>query len=110
MFKYVVYKITFPNGKIYVGKDDGGTGHSLRYFGSWSNALVAMEFSKQELQDFTLRKEILFESDSKEEVRRMESEMILALRSSDPEIGYNQTHRRRKTENSPDRAVQDPGE
>jgi hypothetical protein len=40
-FKYVVYKITFPNGKIYVGKDEGGLGHSLRYFGSWDNALVS---------------------------------------------------------------------
>ncbi|MBP0633341.1 GIY-YIG nuclease family protein [Cupriavidus sp. AcVe19-1a] len=93
MFKYVVYKITFPNGKIYVGKDEGGTGHSLRYFGSWSNALVAQDFSNQELRNFTLTKEILFESDSKEEVRRMESEMIMALRCGDPAIGYNRTHR-----------------
>ena len=37
---YVVYMITFPNGKIYVGKDIGGEGHSLRYFGSWSNAAL----------------------------------------------------------------------
>ena len=35
-FKYVVYKLTFPNGKIYIGKDIGGEGHSLRYFGESS--------------------------------------------------------------------------
>ena len=28
----VIYKITYPNGKIYVGKDS--TGDNLRYFGS----------------------------------------------------------------------------
>ncbi|SEF14572.1 MULTISPECIES: GIY-YIG nuclease family protein [Pseudomonadota] len=95
-FKYVVYKITFPNGKIYVGKDEGGLGHSLRYFGSWDNALVAQDFSKAELSDLTLRKQILFESESKEEVRRMESEFIRSLRSSDPVIGYNRTHLARK--------------
>lgn len=92
-FFYVIYKITFPNGKIYVGKDEGGAGHSLRYFGSWSNELVAQDFTREQLSDFTLRKEILFESSSKEEVRRVESMMIRELRSNDPAIGYNQTHR-----------------
>ncbi len=93
VFPYVVYKITFPNGKIYVGKDEGGVGHSLRYFGSWSNELVAQDFTREQLSDFTLRKEILFESSCKEEVRGLESMMIRELRSNDPAIGYNQTHR-----------------
>lgn len=92
-FSYVVYKITFPNGKIYVGKDEGGTGHSLRYFGSWDNKLVAMDFTREQLCDFSLRKEILFESDDKREIRRVESAMIRELKSNDPAIGYNQTHR-----------------
>ena len=92
-FDYVIYKITFPNGKIYVGKDIGGTGHSLRYFGSWNNALVSQDFTKEQLSNFTLRKEILFESSDKAEVSQKEGEFILALRSNEPEIGYNQTHR-----------------
>ena len=95
LFRYVVYKITFPNGKIYVGKDEGGQGHALHYFGSWDNALVEKDFTKTELQDLTLRKQILFESDDKYEIRRKESELIRTLRSSDPAIGYNQTHRKR---------------
>lgn len=95
IFKYVVYKITFPNGKIYVGKDEGGDGHSLNYFGSWSNALVAADFSREALRDLTLRKEILFESASREEVRQKESALIRELRSNDPTVGYNQTHRPR---------------
>ena len=97
VFNYVVYKITFPNGKIYVGKDEGGRGHSLRYFGSWDDALVEQDFSKAELQDLTLRKKILFESESKEEIRRVESTLIRELRSNDPLIGYNQTLKKRGT-------------
>ncbi|MCX4151748.1 MULTISPECIES: GIY-YIG nuclease family protein [Paraburkholderia] len=95
IFNYVVYMITFPHGKIYVGKDDGGIGHSVRYFGSWSNALIERDFSKAELQDLTLRKQILFESEDKLEVRRMEGEFIRSLKSNDP--GYNQTHRKPST-------------
>ena len=100
VFNYIVYKITFPNGKIYVGKDEGGLGHSLRYFGSWDDALVEQDFSKAELQDLTLRKQILFESESKEEIRRMEGVLIRELRSNDPLIGYNQTHKKRGIEKS----------
>lgn len=93
VFMYVVYKITFPNGKIYVGKDEGGSGHTLHYFGSWSDELVAQDFTREQLSDFSVRKEILFESNCKTEVRKVESVMIRELRSNDPAIGYNQTHR-----------------
>jgi len=95
LFLYVVYKITFPNGKIYVGKDIGGSGHSLRYFGSWNNAAVEADFSRNELQTFVLRKDILFESGDKSEVTRRESELIRELRSNEPGIGYNRSHRKR---------------
>ncbi len=97
LFRYVIYKITFPNGKIYVGKDEGEPGHSLRYFGSWDNAIVEKDFSKFELQDLTLRKQILFESDDKLEIRKKESEFIRELKSNEPSTGYNQTHRKRST-------------
>ncbi len=92
-FQYVVYKLTFPNGKIYIGKDVGSKGHSIRYFGSWKNELVERDFTKEELGDFTIRKEIIFESDDKNEVSRMEIEFIKKLRSNDYNIGYNQTHK-----------------
>ena len=94
-FNYVVYKITFPNGKIYIGKDIGGNGHSVRYFGSWDNATVEDDFSKEQLSDFSLRKEILFESDSKDEVTKKEGELILAHNSNNPSVGYNRTYRKR---------------
>jgi len=94
-FAYVVYLLTFPNGKIYVGKDIGGTGHSIRYFGSWSNQLVEADFTKEELSDLTIRKQILFESDDKVQVNRKEVEFIRALNSADPSTGYNQWPRKR---------------
>lgn len=90
---YVVYKLTFPNGKIYIGKDVGAKGHSLRYFGSWLDANVEKDFTDAELRDFTIRKQIIFESKDKLEVSRKEGEFIVLLKSNDPTIGYNQTHR-----------------
>jgi hypothetical protein len=95
-FKYVVYKITFPNGKIYIGKDIGGDGHSLRYFGSWNNALVEADFTREQLLSFTLSKDILYESDDKADVSRKENEFILRYSSNDPAIGYNRTLTRKR--------------
>jgi hypothetical protein len=85
----VIYRITYPNGKIYVGKDLTG---SINYFGSASSALIAKDFSRDDRCDFTIKKEILWESDSASdcEVNRKEVEFITELRSNDPAIGYNQ--------------------
>jgi hypothetical protein len=99
---YVVYKITFPNGKIYVGKDIGGNGHSLNYFGSWNTKLVEADFTNEQQRNFTIHKEILFESESKHEISKMESQLILELRANDPSIGYNQSHRPRTSSKSID--------
>ncbi len=93
---YVIYKLTFPNGKIYVGKDIGGKGHSLSYFGSWDNEYVQRDFTDEQLRDFTVRKEILLESPDKNLVSKKEGEFILLLKSNDPSIGYNKTHKARK--------------
>ena len=84
----VVYKITYPNGKIYVGKDLTGT---LNYFGSADSRLIELDFTPDQRRDFTIRKEILWESKdaSNFEVAAKEVELIRALRSNDPAIGYN---------------------
>lgn len=83
----VVYKITYPNGKIYVGKDLTDT---LNYFGSASSNLIEQDFTRDEMRDFTMRKEILWESDTAtdEEVSRKEVELITRLRANDPSVGY----------------------
>ncbi|NCC64807.1 MAG: GIY-YIG nuclease family protein [Spirochaetia bacterium] len=84
----VVYKITYPNGKIYIGKDLTNT---LNYFGSADSCLIEKDFSRAEMQDFTIRKQILWSSDEAEdfEVNRMEVEFIKAFSSNNPQIGYN---------------------
>ena len=83
----VVHRITYPNRKIYVGKDLTG---SANYFGSANSRLIEKDFTAAELRDFTIRKEILWESDtaSEQEVNAREVEFIRALRSNDPEVGY----------------------
>ncbi|MEP3676779.1 hypothetical protein [Sulfitobacter sp.] len=96
-FAYVVYKITFPNGKIYIGKDIGRDGHTIRYFGSWNHTRVEADFTKEELQDFTIRREILFEGTDKVEVGLREMALIVEQGANDPERGYNTVPKFRST-------------
>jgi hypothetical protein len=85
----VIYKITYPNGKIYIGKDLTGT---LNYFGSADSKLIEKDFTKEEIRDFKIRKEILWESETAtdREVNQKEVEFIKAYSSNNPAIGYNQ--------------------
>lgn len=85
----VVYKITYPNGKIYVGQDRT---NSINYFGSASSALIARDFTDEQRQDFTVRRQILWSSETASQagVSRKEVEFILALKANDPAVGYNQ--------------------
>ncbi len=82
----VIYKITYPNGKIYIGKD---LTDSANYFGSANSDLIAKDFTREELKDFTIRKEILMESESEKEINQNESKLILEHRSNNPKIDYN---------------------
>ena len=86
----VVYRITYPNGKIYIGQD---VTDSINYFGSASNALVAKDFTDELRRSFTVTRDILWQSDTatRAEVTLMEVEMIRHYRSNDPAIGYNRT-------------------
>lgn len=83
-----IYKITYPNGKIYIGKDLTGT---FRYFGSPNSKLLEQDFTDEEKKDFTIRREILWQSDNStdEEVNKKEVEFITKFQSNNPEIGYN---------------------
>ena len=83
----IVYKITYPNGKIYVGK---GLTDSINYFGSAAHHLVAADFSREQRRDFTIRRETIWESETAtlNEVNAKEVEFIRSLRSNDPAVGY----------------------
>lgn len=84
----VVYKITYPNGKTYVGQDRTD---SINYFGSADSDLIAKDFTREQRRRFTVTREILWESETStpEEVSQKEKEFILELESNDPNVGYN---------------------
>jgi hypothetical protein len=86
-----IYKITYPTGKIYIGKDSVG---SARYMGSGDLEIINADFEKlpkEQRLDYTIRKQILWESETatESELSVKEIEMIKAHRSNDPAVGYN---------------------
>jgi hypothetical protein len=83
----VIYKITYPNGKIYIGKD---LTDAIDYFGSPNSKFIEKDFTREQRRDFSIRKEILFESEDEEEINKKESKFIKEYKSKDPAIGYNQ--------------------
>jgi hypothetical protein len=85
----VIYKITYPNGKIYIGRDS--TGDNLRYFGSPDKEYLENDFSWEQQKDITLRKELLFFDDeiSDAELGKMENKYIIEYESNNPDKGYN---------------------
>jgi len=94
----VIYKITYPNNKIYVGKD---LTDSINYFVSASDALIAKDFIREQRHDFIISRKILWESEtaSDSEFNRKEVEHIILLQANNPEIGYNQWPRFRVNPN-----------
>ena len=84
----VIYKITYPNGKIYIGKDLTNTAN---YFGSANSKLIELDFSVEQMRDFYIRKEIIWwlQTASDTEVNIEEVGLINQFNSNNPEIGYN---------------------
>lgn len=64
----VIYKVTYSNGKIYIGMDLTET-----------------------ISDWTIHREILWESETAtdSEAQEREVELIRLYRSNDPAVGYN---------------------
>jgi hypothetical protein len=86
-----IYKITYPTGKIYIGKDKVG---SHRYFGSPSIEIINEDFRRLPdniKKDYKVRKQILWESVkcTESELSRKEIEFIKKFKSNNPEVGYN---------------------
>jgi len=83
-----IYKITYPNGKIYIGQDRTD---DINYFGSAKTYLIAKDFNKKSRKDITIRKQIIWKDDtvSITELTRKEFELIRKHKSNDPKIGYN---------------------
>jgi len=87
----VIYKIIYPNGKIYIGLDLTDT---LNYFGSANSKLIEQDFTREQRRDFTIRKEILLEfpdTTDNSEIYRHEIALIVEHEANDPSKGYNRT-------------------
>jgi hypothetical protein len=84
----IIYKIIYPNGKIYVGQDRT---NSINYFGSASNELVGADFTEKQRRSFSVTREVIWESEKAtvQEVTAKELHFIRELRSNDPAVGYN---------------------
>ena len=86
-----IYMISYPTGKIYIGKDSVG---SYRYYGSPDMDVVNADFENlpdEIKKDYTIRKQILWESEGCSEAELSEKEVafIREYQSNNPDIGYN---------------------
>ena len=86
-----IYLITYPTGKIDIGKDSVG---SHRYFGSPDIDVINADFAtlpQSVRKDYSVRKQILWESAdcSEAELSVKEVEFIREYQSNNPDIGYN---------------------
>ncbi len=72
------------------GKDLTNT---IRYFGSPNSKLLESDFTDEQKKDFTIRREIIWQSDdaTDKEVNKKEVELILKYKSNNPKIGYNRS-------------------
>jgi len=88
----VIYKITYPNGKIYIGQD---VTDDINYFGSVDGDLIRKDFTRKQMRDFTIRKQLLWESANatRREVNEKEIVLILKHCSNNPSVGYNKRPR-----------------
>jgi len=90
-----IYKITYPNGKIYIGQDRTD---DINYFGSADSFTIAADFTETEKRDFIVRKEIL-EKISRitiHDLNKLENKYIRDFESNNPDIGYNRTNQKRR--------------
>ncbi len=85
----IIYKITYPNWKIYIWKD---LTNSINYFWSANRKLIEQDFNDEERKSFTITRDILWSSKNSldKEVNEKEVEFIKKYSSNNPLIWYNQ--------------------
>ena len=84
----IIYKITYPNKKIYIGQD---ITDDINYFGSADGSLIEKDFTRQQRRDFSIRKELLWETKTatRKQIDAKELEYINKYHSNNPLVGYN---------------------
>lgn len=87
---YSVYKLTAPNGKVYIGitsrdpKRRWNAGHGYIYNKHFTNAI-------QKYGWVNIKKEVLFSGISQQEAYNLEIKLISEYRSNEIEYGYNKS-------------------
>lgn len=91
-----VHRITYPNGKIYVGMDLTGTALYMGSPSAYAQIVADLDLEPDRFE-LTLSKEILWESDTATdaEVRAIEMNLLRETGADDPAIGYNKLPRYR---------------
>jgi hypothetical protein len=89
----VIFKTTWPNKKIYVGRD---TANAISFFGASSeaaNAAILLDFPTSESRSkITVVREVLWEgNETPSEVDARKRDWIEKLGANNPDLGYNQT-------------------
>jgi hypothetical protein len=81
----VICKITYPN-------------EYPELLWSTDSTFLEKDFFREQQRDFTIRKEIIWESEmaSDREVNRKEVELINQFKSNDPAVGYNRWSRHKE--------------
>ena len=69
----IIYKIIYPNGKIYIGKDLTNT---INYFGSANSKLIEKDFTKEQRRNFTVTREVLWETATDREVNQKKLSLL----------------------------------
>jgi hypothetical protein len=77
----VIYKITYPNGKICVDQD---LTDEIKCFGSTDSSLIRQDFTRDQMRGFTVREQMLCESEdaTPQGVTKKEDEFILLTRTT----------------------------
>lgn len=86
----IIYKITYPNGKIYIGQDRTA---DINYFGSADSFSIAQDFPMWLWDELTITKTVLaYEVDiTIRDLNALENRYIAEYKSNDKSIGYNRT-------------------
>lgn len=92
-----VFKVTFPNEKIYIGSDTAKNAQQdyFKYFGSPSAGKKAMFDDMSEYligeKTYTLKKEILYSAENVTvgKILKIEQQLIKKFESKNPNYGYN---------------------
>jgi hypothetical protein len=96
----IIYKITYPNGKIYIGQDRTD---DINYFGSADSFTIRKDFTLQQRRSLTVTKTILcrLKHCTIHELNQRERLYIQHYQSNNPTKGYNRCNgqaRKRCTE------------